>query len=169
MSGKAIRETVGLLAVVAGLAFVGWEIRQNTVATRSATVLQLKENWSQLNLTMVQNPEMVDALDLVLDEGFENVDRRSHFTVEVWRRTVMHNWSNAYFQYRMGTLDPEQWQTVLRDMDFEATYRPVEGSSPPVWYVWDRNSYAFDDSFRTLMDSVRAANSDESTSSRSSR
>ena len=152
-----------------GLAFVGWEIRQNTVATRTATVLQLKENWSQFNLTMMQNPEMVDALDLVLDEGFENVDRRSHFTVEAWWRTIMHNWSNAYFQYRMGTLDHEQWQSVLRDMDFEANYRPVEGSSPPVWYVWDRNSYGFDDSFRTLMDSVRAANSDESTSSRSSR
>ena len=36
MSGKAIRETPGFLAVVASMIFVGWEIRQNTVAARSA-------------------------------------------------------------------------------------------------------------------------------------
>ena len=36
MSGKAIRETLGFLAIVASMAFVGWEIRQNTVAARSA-------------------------------------------------------------------------------------------------------------------------------------
>ncbi len=31
MSGKAIRETLGFLAVVASMVFVGMEIRQNTV------------------------------------------------------------------------------------------------------------------------------------------
>ena len=30
MSGKAIRETLGFVVVVAGLVFVGLEIRQNT-------------------------------------------------------------------------------------------------------------------------------------------
>ena len=35
MSGKAIRETLGFLAVVASMVFVGVEIRQNT---RSAEV-----------------------------------------------------------------------------------------------------------------------------------
>ncbi len=36
MSGKAIRETLGFLAIVASMVFVGLEIRQNTVAARSA-------------------------------------------------------------------------------------------------------------------------------------
>ncbi|MDH3207637.1 MAG: hypothetical protein OEO79_13630 [Gemmatimonadota bacterium] len=36
MSGKDIRETVGLLAVVAGLVFVGLEIRQGTIASQAA-------------------------------------------------------------------------------------------------------------------------------------
>jgi hypothetical protein len=36
MSGRAVRETVGLLAVVAGRVFVGWEIRQSTIASRAA-------------------------------------------------------------------------------------------------------------------------------------
>ena len=38
MSGKVIRETLGFLAVVASMVFVGLEIRQNTRAVRGATV-----------------------------------------------------------------------------------------------------------------------------------
>ena len=56
----------------------------------------------------------------------------------------------------------KQWQAVIRDMAFESVYAPVEGSSPPVWDVWDRNYYGFDDSFRSLMDSLKAANFTES-------
>ena len=37
MSGKAIRETLGFLALVAGLAFVGLEIRQNNMLAEAAT------------------------------------------------------------------------------------------------------------------------------------
>ena len=36
MRGKEVRETVGLIALVAGLVFVGLEIRQNTVAAKAA-------------------------------------------------------------------------------------------------------------------------------------
>ena len=35
MSGKAIRETLAALAVVASLVFVGLEIQQNTVASQA--------------------------------------------------------------------------------------------------------------------------------------
>ncbi len=38
MSGKHIRESVGILAVVASLVFVGLEVRQGAAATRAATV-----------------------------------------------------------------------------------------------------------------------------------
>ncbi len=162
MNKKTGIEVVGAVSLIASLLFVGVQVRQSAEATRGATVLQLKENWVQLNLTMMQNPEIKDALELVLAEGFENVDVRSQFIVSAWYRTLMHNWSNAYFQYRIGTLDDEQWQAVIRDMAFESVYAPVEGSSPPVWDVWDQNSYGFDDSFRTLMDSLKAANFTES-------
>ena len=37
MSGKAVRETLGFLAVVAGLVFVGFEIQQNSEATQAET------------------------------------------------------------------------------------------------------------------------------------
>jgi len=50
---------------VASLVFVGLEIRQGAAATRAATVLQLKENWVQLNLMQAANPGLIEANDLV--------------------------------------------------------------------------------------------------------
>ncbi len=38
MSGKAIRETLGFLAVVASMVFVGLEIQQNTRALRATAI-----------------------------------------------------------------------------------------------------------------------------------
>ena len=38
MSGKAIRETLGFVAVVASMVFIGLEIRQNTTATKGAAI-----------------------------------------------------------------------------------------------------------------------------------
>ena len=169
MDKKTGIEVVGAIGVIASLIFVGVQVRQSAEATRAATVLQLKENWSQFNLTMLENPEIVDALDNVLDDGFENAERRSQLIVEAWWRTMLHNWSNAYYQYRIGTLDPEQWQALLRDIECEARYSRDGGPRPPLWDVWDINSYMFDDSFRTLIDSVRVASSDGSFSCRSGR
>jgi len=36
MSPRAIRETLAVLGVIASLLFVGWEIRQNTIAARAS-------------------------------------------------------------------------------------------------------------------------------------
>ena len=71
------------------------------------------------------------------------------------QRAIMHNWSNAYFQYRIGTLDHEQWLPLLRDME-------AESARPFVWDIWDGWGYSFDDPFRSLMDSLKAANFDPS-------
>ena len=75
MDKKTAIEAVGAIGVIASLVFVGVQVRQSAEATRGATVLQLKENWSQFNLTLLENPEIVDALDDVLDAGFEEADR----------------------------------------------------------------------------------------------
>ena len=41
MSGKAVRETLGFLAVVASMVFVGLEIRQNTLQAQAAAYQEI--------------------------------------------------------------------------------------------------------------------------------
>ena len=150
---RTMVEVVAALGVVASLVFVGVEIRQNAEATRAATVLQLKADWVQLNLTQAENPELFEATELVNTVGFENADPRSQFQAIAVYRAIIHNWSNAYYQYRIGTLEDEQWLPLLRDMEFES-------GNEHLWLMWDRWDHVFDDPFRTLMDSLKVANFD---------
>jgi hypothetical protein len=47
---RATIELAGTIGVIASLIFVGVQIQQVAAATRSATVLQLRDSWVQLNL-----------------------------------------------------------------------------------------------------------------------
>ena len=57
MSGKAIRETLGFLTVVASMAFVGLEIRQNTAAQRAETRQGLADASREFTLTIATDTE----------------------------------------------------------------------------------------------------------------
>ncbi len=59
--------------------------------------------------------------------------------------TLFHNWSNAYYQYRNGTLEQEQWAPHLREAERNAGYLVVRA-------VWADRSLVYDDSFRQLLD-----------------
>jgi len=64
--------------------------------------------------------------------------------VTAFERALLHNWSNAYYQYRNGTLEEEQWLPHLREIQHNAKNQILKR----VWSEWD---YAFDDEFRKLM------------------
>lgn len=153
MDKKSVLEAVSAAGVIASLVFVGLEVRQSAEATRAATVLQLKEGWAELNMVQMGNPEVIDALLLATQRGLDDIDPRSQLIVSAWGRTLMHNWSNAFYQYRAGTLDDEQWRALLRDMEGTSRFRVY-------WEVWDASGHIYDDSFRNLMDSLRVANYD---------
>jgi hypothetical protein len=56
MSGRELRETIGLVAVVASMGFVGLEIRQNTAAVESTAFQSLNELIIQTNLELFNDP-----------------------------------------------------------------------------------------------------------------
>lgn len=144
MDKKMFVDVLGHVAVVGSLIFVGVQVHQAAVVSRSATVLQLKDNWVQLNLAGATSPELIDAYDAVGAGGWES-DARARGLVMAFERARLHNWSNAYYQYRNGTLEEDQWFPHLREIQHNAHNQILK----KVWSEWD---YAFDDEFRKLMD-----------------
>ena len=70
MSSKAIRETLAALSVVASLVFVGYEIRQNTVAARAAAYQAIGiataaaiDNLAHDRQSLLLNQKAPDAMD----------------------------------------------------------------------------------------------------------
>ena len=67
MSGKAIRETLGFVVVVASLVFVGVEIRQNSQSVQAATYQDLIAQITNLNVLEIENPEFGALVQATLD------------------------------------------------------------------------------------------------------
>jgi len=54
-------QIAGIFALVASLIFVGIEVRQNSIATRSATNAAVKDGFRELNLVIASSPELARA------------------------------------------------------------------------------------------------------------
>ena len=141
---RSVVELLGLVAIVASLIFVGMEVRQAAVETRSSIVLQLKDSWVEFNLAILDNQGLFDAIQIVTAEGRE-ANQKAKFTVDAWLRALFHNWSNAYFHYRNGTLDKAQWMANVRDAENGAQEQYVR----EFWTEW---RHVYDDDFAAFVD-----------------
>ena len=106
MSAKAIRETLGFLAVVASMVFVGLEIRQNTNAVRGATLHGIADQSFQYNLELVQDSDWMRIMT-VLRSGAAVADLspedRQRVTWGFMASTRI--MENRFRQYQVGTLN----------------------------------------------------------------
>jgi len=150
-------QTIAIFAnvgVIASLIFVGVQVQQGATATRSATVLQLKDSWVQLNLAAATSVELAEAFRSVETQGWNDADYIARNLVASFYRALLHNWSNAYYQYQNGTLDEEQWAPHLR----EAKASVKNAAMRELWSEW---GYVYADSFRNLMDDLIAQSAGE--------
>lgn len=133
MSGGTLRETLGLVGVVASLIFVGAEVRQNTIASRAAAYqdigfavmegwrsMALDRGWAELN-TLANDPSRWDEID---DAGW----------LQLKWRTIggMRGWETVYLQVQQGLLPQDAMQRFGYDVDprvyfpnFERTWSEI--------------------------------------------
>lgn len=108
MSGKDIRESVGLLLVVASMVFVALEIRQNTAAMRAATRQGLAERNAQVIYAVAENPELARAWDIRWSSiaPADSVMTPTDSTQASWAIFGMLRMvENVYLQYLEGVVD----------------------------------------------------------------
>jgi hypothetical protein len=99
-----ISQTLGSAAIVASLLFVGFQIRQNTIATRAASHHAVSEALNQINLLWARNKEVARIWLAGLS------DRRALTPEERWRfdstmRAYLHVCETMYTQADWGAGD----------------------------------------------------------------
>ena len=88
MTGRDVRETLGLLGVIGSLIFVGLEIRQNTQVARAEAYRGIEQSISAWTLATVEDAEVAAALRRVTFEGA----RRDELTdTEKWQVGAMYD------------------------------------------------------------------------------
>ena len=122
MSGKAIRETVGFLAVVASMVFVGVEIRQNTNAVRGATLHGIADQSFQYNVELVQDADWMRIMTLLRGGGTAaDLDPVDQQRVQWGLMASTRIMENRFRQYQLGILD-------------EAGLQQLSGAADSGWY-----------------------------------
>jgi hypothetical protein len=143
MSGKAIRETVGFLGVIASLVFVGFEIRQNTLASRAAAIqesIEVARQQVQMYATDADATriEMIGREDLQALDPVEAARFRWMMVSFFWGMQGLHR------QWDLGVLPDEEWQAWN-------TVICANLSNPGTREVWE--SFAmFTPGFRSVVD-----------------
>ncbi|MGC1778520.1 MAG: hypothetical protein WBB34_11275 [Xanthobacteraceae bacterium] len=138
-----ISQTLGSAAVVASLIFVGFQIRQNTKATRAASHHAVSEALNRLNLLWARNSEVTR----IWLSGMS--DRRALTPEERWRfdstvRAYLHVCETMYTQADLGAGD---FGIVTAEENGIKTVFSSEGVKE--W--WAENPFGFSPEFRSYV------------------
>jgi hypothetical protein len=141
MKSETLREVVGFLGVTASLVFVGYEVKQNTVATRAAAYQDMgtaiSEVWLQTAQDTVRAKSTVSGLGGAELGGYEaqmlsqRIAAYRQYEV-VWRQVelgILDAEVLYYFGWDPSELAEENWDLILPFMseDF-AEYLETEAA-----------------------------------------
>jgi hypothetical protein len=136
MSRKDIAEVIGVVAVVASLLFLAYQIRQSNQIARSTITYELANNSSEIYEIIWSNPE-VSALHVkITDPAYEPTGQEQEM-LRAEARRFMNLWGAVEIAYRNGHQSREQFEILLDDV--EATLR----RSPAAHEVWARELNSF--------------------------
>ncbi len=111
MSGKAIRETLGFVAVVVSMVFVGMEIRQNTIAARAAAYQGIGFQSANIWHGWSRDPAFSDLRNLASDTAtWDEIDETGWTQLSAALTGSMRSWETLYLQVQEGLL-PEDAMT----------------------------------------------------------
>lgn len=110
---------VGIFALVASLIFVGIEVRQNSIATRSATNAAVKDSFRESNLVLASSPELARATSANAENPADSPPEAKIQMLALWR-ALFHTWSNVHRQHLNRTLDPALFDAVVQEVSMNA-------------------------------------------------
>jgi len=145
----AIGEIVGAFGVIVTLGYLAIQIRQNTKASRAATVQNMTDKWVQINLFLSEHSPKVDRL---ADPELDPIQRQR---AVAFYRALFHQWSNNHYQYRQSVLDEELFKPTEQEIESMAGSKVI---GPSLRLAWDSTRHIYNDDFGSLMDKILEEN-----------
>jgi len=153
-------ETIGLLAVVFSLIFVGLELRQNSIATTAQTNSDVSGSFVEINLAMATSEELARAMTSYADDPALASTADKVQILGLWR-ALFHTWSNAHRQHLNGTLDPAIYASIIQEISTYAApgadAKNIEDLSRRqrvMRWAWETERFIFNPDFQVFVDGI---------------
>jgi len=114
VSVRTLGESIAVLGVVLSLIFVGMELRQNTIASRSAAFQELGIATAQGWLEMSQNRELSDIVQLASSGpgGYDQLSASDAAILRAYLLSFIRLSETIYLQIEQGLLDEAAFDTL---------------------------------------------------------
>jgi len=111
---RQIFELTGLLSVVVSLAFVGFEIRQNTSAVRSATYIAISNQVIDISRDIATNERLSRLTHLMLVENIrgDELNPEELISLQMHVNAGLRRIENIYLQVQAGILDSSAFDQI---------------------------------------------------------
>jgi hypothetical protein len=141
-----IGQTVAVIAIFSSLIFVGFQIRENSAAVRSATAQAVHDNYGAWYMAQGADAEALSAsIKGFLDyEGLAPIEK-AHF-VCTYMAFLSHS-QNAFYQWKEGHLSTDLWK------GWEALMMNLV-NTPGGAAFWRERCYVFGEKFQHHVDEI---------------
>ncbi len=96
------------IAVLAGILFLSFELRQNTMASRLQAASDFQDSFSEIEFFIAQSPEFASLL--VKGRKGEQLTVTGQLRLTTFYGNVLRTWQNSHLQYISGALDGDIWR-----------------------------------------------------------
>ena len=146
---NSLMELVGGLAVLVGLVFVSFELKQNTEAVQASTLQNLTDDSHEYLMALAQDVELNRVWRKAIAEGPEALDESEASRLNFLYRSQWIRFQNAYLQWQRGTLGEDDW----RFYEGVICRREGDSGSPSLrGTTWNDHRGALTDGFVTFVE-----------------
>ena len=151
---SAVGTLIGGVAVIISLIYLGVQTQQNTKAMRSASFHQVRVSFSDISLTLAQDPNLVSIIARVHSEP-STLSSEEVMRYEMVLLTIIRRAESAYFQSIEGTLAKESWHGIA-----ETCKTALADKIAQRW--WARTEHRFEASFsKSINELIERENSEQ--------
>ena len=152
---NTVAQTIGALAILVSLIFVGVQLRQNTRAVRASAGFEATHSWATLNEQIIQMPDsqlmpLLQAFDPEKTlEDFSEIEQIRISTVQL---ALFQKLEGLYFLYKYGSVDAALWET-RRQWAAGAIKLPVLRQ----WWAIQKAQHIWTEEFVAVIETARDA------------
>ena len=144
----SLAETVGAVGVIATLAYLAVQIRQNTRAIRAQTYDSYVSQFRHWNEPMRLDPHMSEQFQELI-ENVESMNARDQKHAVHVLYDFVRLAENLHYQHAQGMIDDSMWS------GWESLFRAYLNAPGFIWY-WRKRQSFFSDEFNAWVERLHA-------------
>jgi hypothetical protein len=112
----SIAEIASGVAVIVTLVVLILGVRENTEVVRASAYANSQDSFSELQLTMLTDPDSLRAWNAFLERDTSGFDQLDHMRVNSIVLILFRTFETAYFSERYGLIGEEEWRRLDRNI-----------------------------------------------------